>query len=124
MLEAAATALHIIVVYHLTYIFLQSTKMHYSLFSMNIMKVLLFISLINVVESLATVDVSEVYSALAKMTTQPSINKGANNGRRDTSKNNNGDLKSDGISVTNKTDTGNNSTSLVLTIGENFITKW
>ena len=76
-------------------------------------------------KSLATIDASEIYSALgetAALHSEYNSADGTSNprssGMGETVEGN------DGISVINKTVSGSNSTSLVLPIGENFITKW
>ena len=76
-------------------------------------------------KSLATIDASEIYSALGQTA---ALRSEYNNIEEKSSAKLAGVSEvieeNDGISVTNKTAVGSNSTSLVLTIGENFITKW
>jgi hypothetical protein len=77
----------------------------------------------------ATINASEIYSAVGKIAALRSeYNSNESNENKLTIKPgeglNDGQEHNDGISVTNKTNSGSNSTSLVLTIGENFITQW
>ena len=85
-----------------------------------------FTSMDNNAKSFATINASEIYSTVGKIAALRSEYN--NNGNKLTLKSDEGlsdGLEhNDGISVTNKTHSGSNSTSLVLTIGENFITKW
>ena len=74
----------------------------------------------------ATINASEIYSAVGKIAALRS--------ELDSEENkvnikaggtfNEDPLHGDGISITNKTNSASNSTYGVLTIGENFITKW
>ena len=81
---------------------------------------------LNKAKSFATINASEIYSAVGKIAALRSeYNSNEKNltikpgeGSNDVQEHN------DGISITNKTNSGNKSTSLVLTIGENFITQW
>ena len=77
--------------------------------------------------SFATINASEIYSAVGK--TAALRSEYDNNEHKLTlnpnaASNDGHEQANDGISITNKTHYASNSTSLVLTIGENFITKW
>ena len=77
-------------------------------------------------KSFATINSSEIYSAIGKIAALRSEYN--NNEEKLTVKPgeglNDGQGHDDGISVTNKTNSASKATSLVLTIGENFITQW
>ena len=84
---------------------------------------------LNNAKSFATINASEIYSAVGKIAALRS--EYDNNEHKLTLKPNavalndgHEQIQNDGISITNKTHHASNSTSLVLTIGENFITKW
>ena len=77
-------------------------------------------------KSFATINASEIYSAVGKIAalrTEYNNNENKLTLKPDEGLND-GQEHNDGISVTNRTNSGSNSTSLVLTIGENFINNW
>ena len=77
-------------------------------------------------KSFATINASEIYSAVGKISALRSeYNSNENKLTTNPGEGSvDGQEHNDGISVTNKTNSASNSTSLVLTIGENFITQW
>ena len=74
----------------------------------------------------ATINASEIYSAVGKIAALRSeLDSEENKANTNAGGSFNEEpLHGDGISITNKTNSNSNSTYGVLTIGENFITKW